>query len=258
MTAAAGPVGAGRMVFSEEPISRETDGRGNDVTTTIERVANELRFRFPDPSGNMLAVDVELDKQLDLLQVLSAMDRKLNWHWQPHRKAERDSYRKSVIRPVVQALVRKADELDEDPAALMLSFTQGIPYQDRGWYQQWPTQTLLTLAGDCSDSAVLYAALLEQYQAMHLDEIGKQPLWLLGAMGQGSSWPRWYGLLTSTHLTAAIRVHKRNGTRWTYEGESIVNGRTRYFFAETTGFGFPIGEKPPGNVKWIFYPDHFS
>ena len=215
----------------------------DDWTTTLrhDRHNNVLDYRWEHPITwyNRLEVQVEvqLPVGLDPVDVLNEMDGESNWHGIYIRMAEEDKYRKKIIRPLVTAITEKAWSMQEDPAKLMLSFVQGIPYASRKLYQQWPTQTVLGMAGDCSDTTVLLAAMFEQYQAQNLEVIGKRPLWLIAA-----SW---------THTIPAIRSHDRplpdgSSIRNGYKGTGWRKGGVIYFYAESTGTGFEIGEKTPG------------
>ena len=146
------------------------------------------------------------------------------------KMSESDPYRKQFIRPLVQAIVRKAAHLDTDPTSMFVSLVQGFHYTPRRNYQSWPTEVFLETEGDCSDTSVALAALLEQYQALDLNRVGKEPLWCFLLNDETS------------HMAVGIRDHgdrRYSGARW-----RATNGR-RYFVAETTGTGFEIGELPP-------------
>lgn len=141
------------------------------------------------------------------------------------KMAEEDPYRVQFIRPLVRSLVTKANQMGIDPIELMLSFVQGIPYQDRQSYQSWPTETLLDVEGDCSDTAVAFAALVENYQAWNVSRVGGKPLWCF--------------LRSPGHLAVGVRRHVGSawyvGSYWDIDGDP-------YFFCETTGTGFRIGD----------------
>ena len=202
-----------------------------------------------------LPVEVELEfNSLDPLRILSDLDRGLNLHWRPARQAERDPYRASILRPVVASVVELADSMDEDPVFLLLSMVQGMIFYERGSYAQPGTATLLTGRGDCSDSSVLFGALLARLQRLDRT-IGKAPLWLLASNKRAS------------HMLAAVRNHRRAGREPTsYSGTNFLvsagsDGNLRYYLAETTGTGWEIGRIPNAieNLHWqLHIPKHLS
>lgn len=105
-------------------------------------------------------------------------------------------------------------------ANFALSFVQGIDYSfdnvsaGANEYWRFPLETLYDQTGDCEDSSILYASIME---AMGYDAI---LLLLPGHMAVGLS------------CQGAIGGH--------YHFESID-----YFYCETTGPGWEIGEVPP-------------
>ena len=140
--------------------------------------------------------------------------------------AEKDPYRSLFLDPLVGAILTQAEKMNADPVRLMLSLTQGLPYKPENEYQAWPTETLINVHGDCSDTSVVFAALLERYHKTH-PEFGRTPLWVF--------------LLGQTHMAVGVRSHaavRYSGTYWTKLGE-------KYFFAETTGTGWDVGQRPP-------------
>ena len=145
--------------------------------------------------------------------------------------AEEDPYRRTFIRPLVEAVVSEAERMGESPIALMLSLIQGIPYRC-GPYQLWPTEVLLNMHGDCSDTSVALAALVEQFQATRVGELGVAPFWVYVIDN------------VDRHMALAVRVGKRDapgdGARTRFR---TVKG-TRYYYAESTGTSWSIGERP--------------
>ena len=161
--------------------------------------------------------------------------------------ARNDPFRTVFLWPLVDAVVRRAYGSLEpdapvtvitpnakwrfDPADLLLTLVQGIPYICRRRYQAWPSETLLDNVGDCSDTSVLYAALLDIFHEAYLDRFGCDPIWMF-----------MIGRADDRHMAVGLREH----SRFSYKG-SYFDGpqsKRRYYFCETTGTGWEIGGAP--------------
>lgn len=128
--------------------------------------------------------------------------------------------------PYVQQL---ADELrqqashkgwsDDETLAFALSFVQSLPYsvddvttkQDE--YPRFPLETLVDDGGDCEDTAILYASLVQ-------------------ALGYGAVL-----LSPPGHMAVGVKAEEGEGDAYLYAG-------SRYLYAETTGSAWPLGEAP--------------
>ena len=145
------------------------------------------------------------------------------------KMAERDPYRKLFLSPVTEAIVAAAArEGEADPLFMLLTFVQGMPYKRESDYQSWPTETVIHAHGDCSDTAVLYAALVEQFQARRVSTVGRDPLWVFLR-----------GKCRLGHLAVGLRSRPgRSYSGWHYK----KNG-TKWFPAETTRTGYKIGDR---------------
>lgn len=118
-------------------------------------------------------------------------------------------------------VVARQDGLSSDQTlSLALAFVQSLPYtSDRvttGFdeYSRYPLETLVDGGGDCEDSAILYASLVQ-------------------AMGYGAVLINPPG-----HVAVGVAVGPEvSGASYQYNG-------TRYVYAETTGDGWTIGEIP--------------
>ena len=95
-----------------------------------------------------------------------------------------------------------------------LSFVQSLPYQEVEGYQRYSVEVLIDGKGDCSETAVLLAGLME-------------------ALGYSTVF-----LAYTSHL--AVGVWGGADETGTY---FLVSGR-RYFYCESTGLGFPFGQAP--------------
>ena len=104
------------------------------------------------------------------------------------------------------------------------SFVQSLPYTVDSEttpfdeYPRYPVETLVDGGGDCEDTSILLAALL---RAMNYDVVL---------------------LEFSTHMAVGVSGGEGvYGTYWSYEGK-------KYFYIETTGAGWGIGEIPDAYV----------
>jgi hypothetical protein len=95
-------------------------------------------------------------------------------------------------------------------------------------YPRFPIETIVDNGGDCEDTAILFATIVQilGYGAVYLNPTGHLAVGVLGGSG----------------------VH---GTYWTYNNGS-------YFYCETTGDGFKIGEVPSEYTTAKVYPIYTS
>ncbi len=110
---------------------------------------------------------------------------------------------------------------DDQTLSFALSFVQSLPYtSDRvtTGFDEWPRYPLETLVdngGDCEDTSILYASLVQ-------------------ALGYGA-------ILVSppNHMAVGVKAQSGvSGISYQYQGSS-------YLYAETTGEGWALGEAPP-------------
>jgi len=107
---------------------------------------------------------------------------------------------------------------EEEKINLVISFVQSLPYTvdsvttSFDEYPRYPLETLIENGGDCEDTSILTASLLK---SMNYDLILISP---------------------PAHMAVGVNVDA-TGTYWDYDGE-------RYYFLETTGEGWEIGEYP--------------
>jgi hypothetical protein len=160
---------------------------------------------------------------------------------QPHnRESDFSMYAMSSYdRVYLQSLVDKLSETaarngysDYDKVMLVISFVQSIPYkldtESTGYdeYPRYPIETLVDNEGDCEDTAILTAALLNE-------------------MGYGVVLFKLPG-----HMAVGIKgADSLPGTYVEYNGD-------RYYYVETTGENFGIGNMPEEyrNKKVYVYP----
>jgi gas vesicle protein len=103
----------------------------------------------------------------------------------------------------------------------VIAFVQSLPYAadnvstPRNDYPKYPIETLFERGGDCEDTSILAAALL--------DQMGYDVALLI--------------LYNANHCAVGIAIDD-SGSYYEYEG-------TKYYYIETTGEGWRIGEIPP-------------
>jgi hypothetical protein len=105
-------------------------------------------------------------------------------------------------------------------ANFVLSFVQSIDYSydnvsaGQNEYWRYPLETLYDQTGDCEDTSILYAAIME-------------------AMGDDSIL-----LLLPGHMATGLSCPGANGGYYTFEAKD-------YYYCETTGPGWEVGDVPP-------------
>lgn len=115
---------------------------------------------------------------------------------------------------------RVAEARSRDPIPFAVEVVQALPYvpesvtESADEYIKYPAETLVDGGGDCEDSAILLASLLEE-----------------------SPIDRDCALIHPPHHMGLGIAGEYSGTYYPYEGE-------RYFYVETTGSGWDIGELP--------------
>ncbi len=128
--------------------------------------------------------------------------------------------------PYLQSLAAKLNEsvAQEGYSSLqavnfVLAFVQSIPYatdmNSTGYqnYPRFPVETLIDNVGDCKSHSILFATLTLM---MGFDAVFINP---------------------PDHLAVGVLGDNLGGTSWTYNGQS-------YYYCETTGEGFTVGQLP--------------
>jgi len=140
----------------------------------------------------------------------------------------------AYLEELVSELEAAAQEEGFNPrqtAEFFISFVQSLPYSADSVttpfdeYPRYPIETLVDMGGDCEDSSILLASLLDMmgYDAVFLvfpgtaNESGHAAIGVAGLEGVF-------------------------GTYWEHEGK-------RYYYQETTGTGWKLGEVPPEYKK---------
>ncbi|MCK9592588.1 MAG: hypothetical protein M0Q91_11330 [Methanoregula sp.] len=161
---------------------------------------------------------------------------------QPHDRAKSTTYKEYAIssrdKPYLDSIIKKLKETgkskgysESDNVMNVIAFVQSLPYFKDSTsttydeYPRYPVETLVDNGGDCEDTAILTAALLRE-------------------MG--------YGVVLINppkHMAVGVKCDSCTGTYYTYQGE-------KYYYLETTGTNFQIGQIPKeyANTKVGFIP----
>ncbi|MEM4366690.1 MAG: hypothetical protein QW035_00985 [Candidatus Anstonellales archaeon] len=129
-----------------------------------------------------------------------------------------EGYKEAGVKDAAAAIRAKAAEIGADEAELALLFVQSInyevdalyaPYDD---YPKYPIETIVDGFGDCEDTTILLASLLMN-------------------MGHES-------------VLVYTPGHVGLGVAGDYKGRYFEHGGKRWFYAETTSYGWGFGEMP--------------
>ena len=118
-----------------------------------------------------------------------------------------------------------------DQVSFILAFVQSLPYSSDNVttrydeYPRFPIETLVDDGGDCEDTSILFATitLILGYGTIYVNPSG--------------------------HYAVGVLGNNLQGSYWTYQNKT-------YYYCETTGNGFTIGQLPEefANAKANLYP----
>jgi hypothetical protein len=116
----------------------------------------------------------------------------------------------------LKAIAQKNKLNDWQTVEFIVAFVQHLQYKDDGYYEypRFPAETMVEKAGDCEDTAILLAAILQYlgYKTVLVSPVG--------------------------HMGVGIAVKENiSGNAFPYAGE-------KYYYIETTSTGWGIGEYP--------------
>ena len=117
---------------------------------------------------------------------------------------------------------------DSQTISMMIGFVQSLPYTSDDVttkfdeYPRYPVETLVDNGGDCEDTSILLAALLN---AMKYDVVL---------------------LASKDHMAVGVGVPPSTPPLGDYAMTMLKGSGRTYAFLETTGNGFQIGQCPPG------------
>jgi hypothetical protein len=132
-----------------------------------------------------------------------------------------DSYIQSLANGLNQTVTQQGYG-PYDQVSFVLAFVQSLPYTSdnvtEGYneYPRFPIETLVDDGGDCEDTSILFATLTL-------------------IMGYGTVY-----LNPPNHYAVGVLGNDLNGVSWTYPKGS----NKTYYYCETTGDGFKIGQLP--------------
>jgi hypothetical protein len=139
-----------------------------------------------------------------------------------------DDYLGTIVREFNRIALEEG-YTEEEKVNLVITFVQSLPYTSDSVttafdeYPRYPIETLVEYGGDCEDTSILTAAFLD---ALYYDVVLISP---------------------PEHMAVGIGIDAY-GTYWELDG-------TKYFYLETTGEDWEIGEMPPeyeGGAAFIF------
>jgi hypothetical protein len=189
--------------------SNERDGK---VTKDGDLISYQWEHRLS--SGELLPLEFSLrfNRGYDYMQ--NVYRRKNHSHGNYNRLIHIDPF-KEDLGVLANVLENLAQTNNINKVELALTFVQSLPYQHMGDYQRYAVETLIDGKGDCSDTAVLFAGILAnwEYRAVFLD--------------------------FPTHLAVGVEApsNATGGYCWHW-GED-------FYFCETTGNDWKVGECPP-------------
>lgn len=201
----------------------DTDGDGApdsgdpNPLSTARTIYREIKFDYPRDWWNKITWTWYDDLSYDLYVYRSGLDRVKD----PHQWAQYtvDPVAKKIAKDVIDVGNRKGYDYYEK-VNWTLALVQAVPYRsDYGttgeWeFPRWPIESLVDGVGDCEDSSILFAAILKEagYDVVLLLLPGHMAVGVWGAEG--------------------------------YPGSYYLQGGKRYYYCETTGVGWEMGDMP--------------
>lgn len=143
-------------------------------------------------------------------------------YWNEMAKdSDDDSYIDHMVQQINEAAL-ESNFTEPQKMNFIIAFVQSLPYTSDtettpyDEYPRYPVETLFDRGGDCEDTSILVASLL--------DRMGYDVALLV--------------LKDAQHMAVGIALSGNYGTYYEYGGK-------QYFYLETTGEGWNIGEIPP-------------
>jgi hypothetical protein len=143
-----------------------------------------------------------------------------------------DEYIDQIVQRIDDTAARNGYS-DAQKLNFTIAFVQSLPYtadsetSPSDEYPRFPVETLFDRGGDCEDTSILVAALL--------DRMGYDVALLV--------------LPEKAHMAVGVALTGNNGSYYTYDGRD-------YYYLETTGRGWRVGQVPPdlAGARAIVYP----
>lgn len=157
-------------------------------------------------------------------------------HWSEWVDMANDPYDDYYISSMIQQINKAAIEegfTESEKVNFVIAFVQSLPYTvdnattDWDEYPKYPLETLFERGGDCEDTSILVASLL--------DRLGYDTCLLL--------------LYNENHCAVGVSITGTYGIYYEHDGK-------KYYYLETTGDGFEIGDMPSGftDTRAYIYP----
>ncbi len=140
-----------------------------------------------------------------------------------------DFYITSMIQEINAAAINE-EFTESEKVNFVIAFVQNLPYTEdevtTDWneYPRYPIETLFDRGGDCEDTSILVAALL--------DRMGYDVCLLL--------------MEDAGHCAVGVAIPGAYGTYYLHDD-------TKYYYLETTGEGWEIGDLPPSITETYAY-----
>jgi predicted transglutaminase-like cysteine proteinase len=164
----------------------------------------------------------DLSLPLDLYVTYWERPRPTSWaSWSDMAHDSADDAYFAEMAHTIDDTAREAGFTEQETVNYVISFVQSLPYAADNVsapgndYPKYPLETLFERGGDCEDTSILVAALL--------DQMGFDVALLI--------------LYNANHCAVGIAIDA-SGSYYEYEGKE-------YYYLETTGEGWHLGEIPP-------------
>lgn len=210
-------------------VYNETQERYNNLLTHYELVTGSAPLISQPVLNDTIRKDYAWSYDGDVWTLSLYISEQLYYYYSNRTRAPSEDYSVYVTHPqddeylssIVENFREIATQKDYDEintVNLVIAFVQSLPYTHDevstsfDEYPRYPLETLVDGEGDCEDTSILACALLDtmDYDVVLLD--------------------------LPEHVAVGVNV-ETYGTYWEYEGKS-------YFYLETTGEGWRIGELP--------------
>lgn len=209
-------------VESEDlPSLEHLHGISGDLTPSATESYHDLRFEW-EALGGSWWIENQISKSL------GEYYKKRTGRSGEFQQYVADTYDQGVISTIVEQFESLQEEYDlskREVVDLAVGFVQGLRYTEDSvtssydQYSNYPVETLIQQGGDCEDSAILMAALIQE-------------------LGYGCVLLELRPSDAPNHMALGILGDRSiNGTYYEYNDN-------RYYFLETTGKGWGVGDIP--------------
>ncbi len=211
----------------------QVESEMSDLQSRLDEVLSIKVTQHYDWDYGYSTWDWDLPIPMSLYVEYSERARPSSWNeWiQMAKDPDDDHYIDQMIQGINEAAMKKGFT-EKEKVNFVIAFVQSLPYTEDDvaarWdeYPRYPVETLFDRGGDCEDTSILVAALL--------DRLGYDVALLI--------------LDDEDHAAVGVSIKGMHGTYYEYEGK-------KYFYLETTGDGWKIGEMPDFEDTYAYiYP----